>query len=323
MLKLGCGSAPRCESRVGAQRWSPARQRRTPGEPCGPRAVAESSAPHRPPGADPAWCPLARKSPDHLGERDESAPGQFWLVQTAYMSARISIPPPGDALERWLHFLQPQGALVWKTLAAALPWTNPPGGGTRSPGENLLREVLESVGLDEASQTNVLSGPMSYLMIYSPDELKRNQGMAARGIQIAAEVDVSGTELSEISGRLGFTDHLVSVPGHDAPVPIGDPRRARRYLSQGRACLAALGVWPWAHVEGAMRSWWTRPEIVDAVIDWHDEAWLSAVQSLAWSARARKGLTTVRGMTVDEANACLDFRTRLRGLDWPPPHRDF
>jgi hypothetical protein len=238
------------------------------------------------------------------------------------MSTRISIPPPGDALEQWLYFLRPDGALVWRTLAAPLPWTKPPGGGRERPSEDLLREALERVGLGESSQTNVLSGPMTYLMVYSPDELKRNQGMAARGVQIAAEVDISGTELSEISDRLGFRDHLVSLRGEDAPVPIGDPRRARRYLSLGRECLAALGVWPWAHVEGTMRSWWTRPEIVDAVIDWHDKAWWSAVESLAWSARARKGLTTVRTLTIDEADACLDFRARLRCLDGPPLQRD-
>lgn len=240
------------------------------------------------------------------------------------MSGLSEIPPPGVALEQWLHFLRPPGALVWETLPAPMPWTKPPGGGSRRrPGDVELREVLSAAGVAKPAQDYVLKGPMVDLMVYSPGELQRNHGLAARAVQVAAEVDIGGAKLAEISSRLRFTDHLIAVPQGEGVKAVGDPRRARRYLSEGRRVLRALGVWPWVHVDDwrKARRWWGQPEVVAAAIHWHDEAWWVAAQKLAWSARARNGLTRIRSLTMAEARACLEFRETLRGLE-PPMRRE-
>ncbi len=51
--------------------------------------------------------------------------------------------------------------------------------------------------MGEKAQDYVLAGPMIDVMVYSPAELARNQGLAARAIQVAAEVDISGTNPSD------------------------------------------------------------------------------------------------------------------------------
>src|SRR5437868_5895730 len=118
------------------------------------------------------------------------------------MSGRPEVPPPGDALEQWLAFVRPPEALVWETLSAAMPWTRPPGGHGR-PSDETLRRTLSEAGMGGKAQDYVLAGPMINLMVYSPAELARNHGLAARAIQVAAEVDISGTHPSDISSRLG------------------------------------------------------------------------------------------------------------------------
>jgi hypothetical protein len=136
-------------------------------------------------------------------------------------------------------------------LPCSLPWTKAPGLGqpTSRPPDAVLDEVLEGAGVKElAARDYILKGPFTELMVLSPSEHLRNYGRPARAIEVAAEHDISGRALVDLASSLDLTDHQMPVPRQDGTV-TGESRGGRRYLSQGRGLLRALGVWPWAHVE--------------------------------------------------------------------------
>jgi hypothetical protein len=232
------------------------------------------------------------------------------------MSVPPYLPQPGSALETLIARLTPCGALTWRTLPAELPWTRPPGGGDRHPGKERLQEVLTRAGVKyAAAREYILGGPFTEVMVYSPRELARNHGHAARALEVAAEHDIVGTDLADIASRLELHDHQLPLAGEPG-MAKGDPRGGRRYLSSGRGLLAALGVWPWVHVNdwSRTRRWWRDPAVHKALIAWHDSAWLRAVQKLAWGARARYSSRLFRNLTGEEAIACLEFRRSLAEL---------
>ena len=236
----------------------------------------------------------------------------------ADMSGKRELPAPGLGLEMLISQLTPTGALTWRALPLELPWTQPPGGGqpTRRPNDAVLNELLEGAGVkDPAAREYILAGPFTEVMVHSSKELARNQGLPARAIEVAAEHDISGSELADIATRVGLTDHELPLPGQPGTV-TGDPRGGRRYLNEGRRLLGALGVWPWAHVESWSRTrrWWREETVFEALRSWHDKAWMRAAEHLAYNARARYGNTTSRVISVEEYHACRDFRSRLEQL---------
>jgi hypothetical protein len=214
--------------------------------------------------------------------------------------------------------LTPPDALTWSALACRLPWTKVPGQvhATTRPTDTALHEILKAAGIEErAARKYILMGPFTDLMVTSPSELLRNHGKPARAIEVAAEHDIRGRSLVDLATWLSLTDHQAPLPRQEGVV-IGDSRGGRRYLSQGRALLRALGVWPWAHVEdwSRTRRWWLDPAVFAALCSWHDKAWMRAAEKLAYSARARYGQAPSYIVTVGEHNACLGFRARLAEL---------
>ena len=150
--------------------------------------------------------------------------------------------------------LVPPGALTWRALPCSLPWTKAPGAGqpTNRPPDAVLEQVLENAGVKEpAARDYILKGPFTDLMVYSPREHLRNYGRPARAIEVAAEHDISGRDLTDLASWLDLTDHQMPVPRRDGTV-TGESRGGRRYLTEGRRLLRALGVWPWAHVENSV-----------------------------------------------------------------------
>jgi hypothetical protein len=176
--------------------------------------------------------------------------------------------------------------------------------------------VLEGAGVKEpAARDYILNGPFTDLMVLSPSEHLRNYGRPARAIEVAAEHDISGRALVDLASSLDLTDHQMPVPGQ-AGAATGESRGGRRYLRQGRGLLRALGVWPWAHVEdwSRTRRWWLDATVFDALCSWHDKAWMRAAEQLAYNARARYGQAPSFMITVQEHEACRDFRERLAEL---------
>jgi hypothetical protein len=214
--------------------------------------------------------------------------------------------------------LVPAGALTWRVLPCSMPWTKPPGIGqpTTRPPDAVLNELLKGAGVKEpAARDYILKGPFTDLMVLSPSEHLRNYGRPARAIEVAAEHDISGRALIDLASSLDLTDHQMPVPRQDGTV-TGESRGGRRYLSQGRGLLRALGVWPWAHVENWSRTrrWWLNPTVFAALRSWHDKAWMRAAEQLAYNARARYGQAASFVITVQEHEACRDFRGRLAEL---------
>ena len=235
------------------------------------------------------------------------------------MSGSFELPPPGEALEVLLGQLTPPGALTWRCLPGELPWTRPQSRRGRRPSARKLDEVLKDAGVTtKAARDYVLSGPFTEVMVYSPRELDRNHGRAARAIEVAAERDIIGTELTDIASRLDLSDHLVPTPGRTDALLEGDPRGARRYLKRGRELLGALGVLPCVHIENwqRLRKWWQDPDVIHALLGWHDKAWMADAHRLAFVARARFGRQGHHVIRVDEHRACTTFRDQLTRL--PP-----
>lgn len=219
--------------------------------------------------------------------------------------------------------LIPAGALTWRVLPCSLPWTKPPGIGqpTSRPPDAVLNELLEGAGVKErAARDYILKGPFTDLMVLSPSEHLRNYGRPARAIEVAAEHDISGRALVDLASSLDLTDHQMPIPREDGTV-TGESRGGRRYLSQGRRLLRALGVWPWAHVENWSRTrrWWLDPTVFAALRSWHDKAWMRAAEQLAYNARPRYGQASSLVITVQEHEACRDFRGRLAELGTERP----
>ena len=234
------------------------------------------------------------------------------------LSGPPELPAPSTELETLIGQLVPPGALTWRVLPCSLPWTKAPGlvQPTSRPPDAALDEVLEGAGVKEpAARDYILKGPFTDLMVLSPSERLRNYGRPARAIEVAAEHDISGRALVDLASSLDLTDHQMPVPRQDGTV-TGESRGGRRYLSQGRGLLRALGVWPWAHVEdwSRTRRWWLDPTVFAALCSWHDKAWMRAAEQLAYNARARYGQASSFVITVQEHEACRDFRGRLAEL---------
>jgi hypothetical protein len=234
------------------------------------------------------------------------------------LSGRPELPTPSVELETLIDQLVPPGALTWRALPCELPWTKPPGltQPTIRPPNAVLDEVLEGAGVKEpAARDYILKGPFTDLMVLSPNELLRNHGRPARAIEVAAEHDISGRTLVDLASSLDLTDHQMPVPCRGGTV-TGESRGGRRYLSQGRALLRALGVWPWAHVDdwSITRRWWRDPAVFAALCSWHDKAWMRAAEQLAYNARARYGQAPSFVISVQEHEACRDFRRSLAEL---------
>src|SRR4051794_19758462 len=115
------------------------------------------------------------------------------------MSDSLTLPPPGEELERFIDHMTVPGALTWKALPTALPWTAPPGGGRRDPSEDQLTEALASVGVRGPARWYVINGPYTDVMVTSARELHRNIGRPARAVEVAVEHDVLGRSLLELS----------------------------------------------------------------------------------------------------------------------------
>jgi hypothetical protein len=234
------------------------------------------------------------------------------------LSGPRQLPAPGVELEALIRQLVPPGSLTWRVLPGELPWTTPPGGVQRTsrPPDAVLHETLQSAGVkEEVARDYVLNGPFTDLMVHSPSERLRNYGRPARAIEVAAEHDISGRALVDLASLLSLTDHQMPIPRHGGTT-TGESRGGRRYLSLGRKLLHALGVWPWAHVEDwtRTRQWWRDPAVFAALRAWHDKAWMRAAQHLAYNARARYGQVASYVISVQEHEACLDFRRRLGEL---------
>lgn len=234
------------------------------------------------------------------------------------LSGAPGLPAPSTELEMLISQLTPPGALTWRALPCSLPWTKAPGASEprNRPSDAVLDEVLENAGVKDApAREYILSGPFTDLMVLSPNEHLRNHGRPARAIEVAAEHDISGRGLSELASWLDLTDHQLPVPRQGGTV-TGDSRGGRRYLSHGRQLLRALGVWPWAHVESwsHTRRWWLDPTVFSALRAWHDKAWMRAAEQLTFNARARYGNLPSRVISVQEFEACKDFRARLAAL---------
>jgi hypothetical protein len=227
------------------------------------------------------------------------------------------IPSPGAELETFIARMTPSGALTWRTLPTELPWTRPPMplDGKR-PSKIAMTAALSAVGVKEpAEQSYVMNGPFTEIMVYSPRELHRNYGLPARAIEVAAEHDITGSDLADIASRLDLSDHRTPVPTRSDTV-AGDPRGGRRYLSRGRQILAQLGVWPWTHVDSWVRTrrWWESDDVLRALLIWHDQAWIRATEDLVYCARTRYVGKPFRAVTIQEHHACVDFRARLAAL---------
>jgi hypothetical protein len=227
-------------------------------------------------------------------------------------SGRLHVPPPGQDLERFLSLITPPGALTWQALHGELPWTDPPGSwlGHSRPSEGELRRILAANGVtDQPGQWYVIHGPYTEVMVESPRSLDRNLGHAARSLAVAAEVDICGGELTDLSRVLDLTDHEHG----------GDPRSARRYLSRGRRLFAALGVWPWANIaRWPRRAWWQEPDVIRGLATWQDRAWSRTAQKLVASVRARNGRASVNAINPVEFDAVRVFRAALDNPEAPP-----
>ncbi|MHB1865458.1 MAG: hypothetical protein ACYCPS_04865 [Candidatus Saccharimonadales bacterium] len=128
------------------------------------------------------------------------------------------------------------------------------------------------------------------MVVYTSKELARNQGRAARAIEVAVEHDIGGSDLADIAGRSDSA--ITSYQCRAAPTRSAATRAAGGDTSStGRELLAALGVWPWAHVESwsRQRRWWREEDVLRALVVWHDRAWMRALQRLAYSGRGRYG----------------------------------
>lgn len=219
------------------------------------------------------------------------------------MSGLFAIPPPGDALEQFVAHLTPPGALTWRTLPADLPWTEPPTRWEQHPSKVQIERALGEAGVKKKeARWYIVNGPHTEVMVYSPRELHQKHGRPARAIEVAAERDIVGTPMLDLSARLDLADD-----------ERDDFRSARRYLREGRRLLAALGVWPWAHVEdwNRTRRWWQSDEVVHTLVRWHDKAWMDAAHRLAFCARPRNGVTRRGLIAVGEDRACREFRAAL------------
>jgi hypothetical protein len=234
------------------------------------------------------------------------------------LSGLPELPAPSVELETLIGQLIPPGSLTWRVLPCSLPWTKAPGLAqpTSRPADAVLDDVLKGAGVKEpAARDYILKGPFTDLMVLSPNERLRNYGRPARAIEVAAEHDISGRPLVDLASTLDLTDHQLPIP-HRGGTVGGESRGGRRYLSQGRQLLRALGVWPWAHIEdwGRTRKWWRDPDVFVALCSWHDRAWMRAAEQLAYNARARYGQVPSFVITVQEHEACRDFRGRLAEL---------
>lgn len=227
-------------------------------------------------------------------------------MSTDLSASPVVLPPPGRELEQLIAFISPPGALVWETLPVEVPWTRPPSGSERQPSQRQLDGALRSAGVTHPdARWYIVNGPRTDIMVGLPRDQAQKIGHPARSIEVAAEHDITGADLMDLSERLGLTDQHHSA----------DTRGARRYLSRGRKILASVGVWPWAHVSRwhPQQTWWTQEDVIVALLRWHDHWWMDAAKRLAGSARARNGQPLLRALTVTEFEACWAFRESLRG----------
>jgi hypothetical protein len=89
---------------------------------------------------------------------------------------------------------------------------------------------------------------------------------------------------------LGLSDH--EAQGKDGPISATSPRGAVRARQRGRAVLAILGAWPWAHApDGRFPAGWrAAPAFTEPLNAWLDESRAELVAELARVDAAHKGV---------------------------------
>ncbi|MEJ7785604.1 MAG: hypothetical protein WKF96_12435 [Solirubrobacteraceae bacterium] len=238
-------------------------------------------------------------------------------------TSALRLPAPGVALEQVIDALCPPGALTWRFLPGSLPWIRPPGihRPRKRPSDATLDDALSAAGVNHpTAREYVIHGPFTSLMVHSAAELHRNHGMAARAIEVAAELDVYGRPALELADFLGLNDHRTPNAGTPGET-IGDPRGLRRHRQRGRELLRSLGVWPWVEIDDwrTTRRWWEHRPVVLALERWHEKEWMTAAEALLIGRRARANRLDFRGISITEYEACTQFRGNLDAFNRDRP----
>ncbi len=170
---------------------------------------------------------------------------------------------------------------------------------TREPGVPIFAELpLVTRARFESREGNQLQGA----------RLGRNGANITR-IECAAAHDLVAVPFAQLSRAQGWKDHE-----DHAGRPAGSSS-AKRAVREGRALLAGLGAWPWAHAEkGRLHDhpqWWADPRFLSPLRTWIAQGWSRLLYNEL--ARQRAGTRREPGLGLEGAVGDASFN-RLQEL---------
>jgi hypothetical protein len=212
----------------------------------------------------------------------------------AFLARICPLPEPGEDLVRWLWLMTPAGAPTIPVLESTdrddgpghVPLLTSP----RSPG-SALHEVRRALpeGLPR-----------------EPGHRKPRRGADRWRIEAAHAHDLRGQSEVEVGASLDLFDSSGEA--------VGRCRRAGDYVRAGRELLAEFGAWPWALAPNGKleRRWWTMERYALALLVWHQDACVHAIED---ALRASGGLIATpewRGANWGDARRI--YRERLSAM---------
>jgi hypothetical protein len=149
-----------------------------------------------------------------------------------------------------------------------------------------------------------LDKPIHFLVRQSGSHAPR-KGIPAWSMEVAYVRDIEGLSSIEIAARYEFHDDSEQ---HGR----GRSRSKSRYRKDGSELLRDAGAWPWAVGLPLPSAWWTGRRYIDALLQWHRDAWLSAYSSLQFGTSRLVGRPEAFGSIDEHRRAVEAYETEIR-----------
>lgn len=208
---------------------------------------------------------------------------------------------PGDELMRWLWLMTPANAPTVPLLEST--------GRNDGPGHVPFLDAFaprEIPAWPHSVRQNAVSEALPIGVHREPGHQRPREGRQRWMLESAYLRDLRGSTTVQIADSLDLFDVQSRITERRS-------RSADRYIGPGRKTLAELGAWPWCLAEDGKleRRWWTIERYAEALLVWHQNACIDAVEAALISSRGLITPPTWRSTTVTWIVAREMYRTQL------------